>query len=161
MAYWLTVQWPPLKNKEMQKPSGVYLREENILLADKLSPGDKVFFYQTKKGPVQIDNDGNRFTCEPGRCGIVELATIASIRHDEYQPETRLKYGKINTYRWICVADLVQRDQNGFVSLKDVNLIVFTPQNPMRSIGRNHSGLRDLEEDQYQKLVRAFKGGAV
>lgn len=151
--FWLTTQYPPRERPD-DPLFGVWLEHAKRVALERMRPGDAVFIYQMKGGPVRIDEDG-RNACVEGRQGIVFHGVAAEpLRH--YGDEIQRFEGRHDT-RWCCGAMLEEKtlDDSGFVPRRRVNQVLgFSSKSNLRSIGRG--GVRELTKNEYHALRAAF-----
>jgi hypothetical protein len=104
MAFWITTHWPRREDRSLEKPRhGVWVQADKRHLIDRVSPGDRVFIYETKSGPALIqtyvDGSTKRIGRYPGSEGIVALVEVtdAASQPEDSQPE---QYADGSTLWW-------------------------------------------------------------
>jgi hypothetical protein len=65
-------------------------------------------------------------------------------------------YKDDTTIHWKWKAETKTLLRNGYVSRADINRIVFSKKYPMRAIGKQRSGLKELSRGKYDALVDEF-----
>jgi hypothetical protein len=162
--YWLTTHWPPRGGDDGEGHRHVWLPDGRQSAGRDMRPGDKVLIYESKSGRTEITQNANgdeiRIRCLPGKQGIVTVGDIQrEMRSDGRNKPTKYVGGRTVWWRWKALT--CNEVEHGFVRRQDVNRILgYSESNPLRGFGDAHSGLKELEKEEYEKLLSAFKRGA-
>ena len=169
MKYWLTSHWPPLKGK---KPSvGVWIQHKKQAAGKDLRPGDQLLIYETRSGPTELITLTDRSTAREGREGgsegIIMIAEVDEKLHVDRSSEPKEYVGKKKPMWWRWVASATKISESGFVPRKEVNRVLKTrsgrtykPSHNFRGFGDLKSGLKQIDETEYQALVKKFRSKA-
>jgi hypothetical protein len=89
MSYWITTHWPRKRDESTNQPqNGIWVKDENRTVIDRVAPEDLVFIYETRSGPDILRNnaDGSkrRISRHPGAEGI---AVLSEVTERAYEPE--------------------------------------------------------------------------
>jgi hypothetical protein len=161
MNYWLTTCWPAVRGRTPQTALGVFLEAGKQEAAKDMRPGDLVLIYEFKSAPPELrrDGQGGRPLADrwPGREGIVVVAKAVG------RPKTPEEVPTLHVGRdpacWIRIVDMRLPNYNGFVPRDEViRILGFKRGSRLWGIGRKHSGLYRLGEEQFNQLLRLFKG---
>jgi hypothetical protein len=163
MRYWLTTHWPRFKDQPDSIPDGIYLADGRQSAGDDVASGDRVLIYQFKSGRsvLTIDTRGNERsrTRRRGAGGVIVVAEVTT--RVEADPLSRPEsYSDGTTIHWKWKAETRVLLRNGFVSKADINRIVFSENHPIRAIGKQKSGLKELSRDEFEAIVSAFTKNA-
>ncbi len=165
MAYWLATHWPQRVDQPPDTPPfGVWVVDGKRHIIEKVSPGDLVFFYESRWGRTLVEQraDGTerRIPCREGRMGIVALGRVTE---PAYQPDSSSpeQYTDGTKLWWRYCAPTETLNTAGFISQRDAARILGYAENYMfRGLGEQHSGLRQLSEHEYRGLWAAFSRAA-
>ena len=162
MNYWMTTHWPPNEKEDLEDfiPRGIWLPDGRERAGADIEIGDRVLIYQSKTGRPEIKHiKGKRVILRPvqGKEAIIAMAeVIGDLEELRDSIPTKYTFGKDIWWRWH--ADTRPISMNGFVPRLKVNQILgYKPGNPLRGFGDFKSGLKKLDEDEYNELVRVFK----
>lgn len=150
MKYWVTTHYPSFVGKKVRP--GVYLRnrhkEEGV--AEELRVGDIVIVYETKKNPPYINEQGKIFRRTPGRGRVVYYGTVSEALHetDEY-PDSK---------EWNLFAPIQMISDKGSLSRQELAFCLdYSEQYDLRGFGDSNSGLKKIEREQGENIVRRFR----
>src|SRR5579864_3934677 len=81
MSYWLTTHWPRSQDTPASEPyADVWAKNGQRKIMDQLGPGDLVFIYESKSGPLPLGRnpDGSTYKLPKaqGKEGIVALVRV-------------------------------------------------------------------------------------
>jgi hypothetical protein len=157
--YWFTVHWPHPKEPRFEEGWHIFLKGEYEELADSVSPGDQVLYFETFRGkPYRHRNhDGTTTLVEvkKGHGGIVRAATVKVGKkrrppeesHHEYDDNTHEDW----TFKIACGEYQFGPKVDGedhFVDGKTVRRILDETQR-----FKFRGGLRDISRPQYEGLL--------
>jgi hypothetical protein len=165
MNFWITTQWPPRKDQSIEKPHyGVWVQHDKRHLIDRVSPGDLVFIYESQSGPTQVranaDGSTQRIPCHRGRAGIVGLVEVTQRAH---QPEDsqRERYSDGSSLWWRYCTPTRSINSAGFIPRPEVNsLLGYSDSYVFHGFGEEHSGLKQIEVDLFNRILAAFIASA-
>ncbi len=152
--YWITTQWPPYEGRTYD--FDVELQYDHKDAGQELAPGDLILIYELKTGRIEKGSISIR---REGRCGIIALVKATDkfkktpggsckIFYDSQQ-ETKMYW------KWYAATKTISK--NGFVSREAVNKILdYKPNYNFRGFGKMRSGLKEINEDQFCKLLKLF-----
>lgn len=161
MKYWLTVHWPPRKDKPGSLGAGVWVPDRREAAGADLVNGDRVLVYESRTGrpEVRISPDGTRtiVRCIRGREGIVLLGkALSRLQADDGSTPKRYADGTQIWWRWH--APLGDLSRSGFVPRREVNKVLgYKPGYNFRGFGGRHSGLQKISREQFEELERRFR----
>jgi len=151
MADWLTTHYPHPFSDDL--PWDIYLKREHRDLADQVSVGDRVFFYEYKEQkPLR---DGSLYP--QGAEGIVRVATVNG---EVYHRNGLTKYADGTDTDWCWGVPTRDVDAEGFVPREAMNRVLdYQEGYVLRGFGggRRGSGLRKISADQANALYDIFK----
>jgi hypothetical protein len=88
MAFWITTRWPPREDRSLEKPRhGFWVQADKRHLIDHVSPGDRVFIYETKSGPALIQTYVDGSTKRIGVIGSEGIVALVEVTDAASQPE--------------------------------------------------------------------------
>jgi RecB family endonuclease NucS len=158
----MTTHWPPTGDVDPETfiPQGVWLPDGREQAGADIETGDRVLIYQSKTGRPEIKNiKRKRVVLRPvqGKEAIIAIAeVIGDLEELRDSVPTKYTFGKDIWWRWH--ADTRPISMNGFVPRIQVTQILgYKPGYTLRAFGDYKSGLKKLDEDEYNELVRAFK----
>jgi hypothetical protein len=155
--YWLTTHWPPEINKHFN--CSIYLYDGTQTVGTDIKPGDRVWVYQSKGGRLVVreNPDGSKYTTkrQPGREGVIALAEVIDELRDIGSLPEQYDDGSIRCWKWKAEARLI--NQSGFIPRQELNVLLGNePDYGLRGFGTQHSGLKQISEDEHNKLLDAF-----
>lgn len=155
MAYWMTTQWPQLRNHPRELPhEGIWLKVGKERAARHMQVGDRVFLYETLTGKA-LSNGTKRWV---GRQGIVALAEIEAVDLSSGYQIVRERYGDGSQAEWKKVAVTRTIDGRHYCSRETVcRCLGLSPRYTLRGYGIDQSGLQPLNTGVYRRLVRHFR----
>ena len=160
MKFWVATHWPPREDDE-SPPSGVWVADGKEEAGKELRKGDCVLIYETSGGPVSLykqkRGEDERICCREGRQGIVVIAQALEHFGENGDDEPARYVGrKPIWWRWGAETKLISR--NGFVSIHELTRALdYSPAYRMRGFGKDHSGLMEITEEQYDEVVMMFR----
>lgn len=157
--YWLTTQWPPTKDQSDNPPPHrhIWLKENTQSNGKTIAPGDRVLIYEAKKGKnykrENADGSFDYMIAGNGRMGIVTVGEVVQrlLPNGRPKPDT-YDDGSKKWWRWIAKTD--HHNDTGFVPNETVHAIIGGHPYLLGLGGK--SGLLELREEQYLKLVKLF-----
>jgi hypothetical protein len=159
--YWITTHWPPRDGDPERAHKNIYLQDGREGAGKKLRAGDLVMIYESQSGRTlvkrRIDGTTERVPCQSGRSGIVTIAEVASGFEEipDSRPESYADGSKV-WWRW-C-ARTRSGISSGFVPRRRVNQILgLKPDYNFRGFGDSHSGLKEVNKEQFEALLQEFK----
>jgi len=161
MRYWITTHWPRKRDESTNQPqNGIWVKDENRTVIDRVAPGDLVFLYETKSGPDVLRNnaDGSkrRISRHPGAEGIVVLAEVTE---RAYEPENSSaeEYADGTELWWRYYAPTRSVNSAGSISRVELNSVLgYSTNNVLHGFGEQNSGLKEISEDVYEQLRTRF-----
>lgn len=161
MHYWITTHWPRREDESIDEPhEGVWVQDGKQHLIDQVAPQDLVFIYESKSGPAAIreyvDGTTRRIACRPGREGIVALVEVTEMafQPEESRPE---KYDDGTELWWRYYAPTRSVNSAGFLPRIEVaSLLGFSDRYVFRGFGDEHSGLKQIPEETFERIRDAF-----
>jgi RecB family endonuclease NucS len=162
MNYWLTTHWPPYEDEPADSvAAGVWLAEGRQSAGASMGQGDLVFIYQPRTGRTLIETQADGSTrnraCQVGREGIVALGRVeAPISAQADAVPERYTDGTETWWRWYAPIKLLNR--SGFVSRAVfLPILGYSTNYNLRGLGEAHSGLKKLDQRQFEELVRMYR----
>lgn len=163
MNYWLTTHWPPRFDADPNDiANGIWLPDGREAAGVDLIKDDKVLIYQARSGRKEIRKklDGTEYivpTIE-GKEGII-AACEAQCEIFEYEGSEPTKYVGGSEIWWRWHAPLTLLSKSGFVPRDRMNGILgYKPDYNLHGFGDLHSGLKKINEYQFNDLLEIFKG---
>jgi hypothetical protein len=161
MRYWITTHWPCRRDQSTNQPqNGIWVKNENRTVIDRVAPGDLVFLYETKSGRDILRNNADGSTTQisrhPGAEGIVALAEVT---RRAFEPENSRPEECANGTKlwWRYYAPTQSVDSSGFISRTELNSVLgYAPANVLRGFGEQNSGLKEISKDVYEQLRSRF-----
>jgi len=161
MRYWITTHWPRRRDQSTNQPqNGIWVKNENRTVIDRVAPGDLVFLYETKSGRDILRNNADGSTTKvsrhPGAEGIVALAEVTqrAFEPENSRPE---EYANGTKLWWRYYAPTQSVDSSGFISRTELNSVLgYAADNVLRGFGEQNSGLKEISEDVYEQLRSCF-----
>lgn len=162
MNYWLTTHWPPYEGETRDHVAGgVWVPDGRESAATGFAVGDIVFIYHPRTGRTLIETlaDGTEklCRCQKGREGVVAVGVISGplVSHDDEAPE-RYTNGTTTWWRWYAPVSLQSR--SGFIPREELATALGYKSNyNMRGLGEMHSGLKRLNLQEYETLLRLYR----
>ena len=164
MKYWVTTQWPHSIDDDRLAPHfGLYIPDGRDAVAEIISPGDIVFIYESKTGRAVVRTALNGQTesieSHVGREGIVTIARVTSQVYEDRESELS-HYTDGTEIWWRYYAETEVISSTGFVSHELVNNILGYNRNySLRGFGTQHSGVKQITDDQADQLIERFRPG--
>ena len=163
MTDWLTIQWPPRRDRGNEppegfddEPNGLWIQREHGPVADLVRAGDRVFVYETRTGPA-LRQDGRVYSCVRGRQGVIAVGHVGRVRQQtvdlqEYATGTR------SVRRWSFRAPFKNGlDMEGFVPRRKLNhLLGYKARYLFRGFGLDRSGTGRLSPESASGIQREF-----
>jgi Endonuclease NucS len=161
MSYWMTTHWPRKENESTESSRyGVWVQDNKRHLIDRVSLGDLVFIYETRSGRsvVRTYTDGSTrtFARHQGSEGIVALVEVieAAFELDDSEEE---RYTDGSKAWWRYCAPTRSINSSGFIPRPEVNAILgYSENNVFRGFGEEHSGLKEIPEEVFDRLLNRF-----
>jgi hypothetical protein len=165
MNYWITTHWPRREDESIDEPhEGVWVQDGQQDVIDRVAPGDLVFIYESKTGPTVLrqyaDGTTKRLRCRQGREGIVALVEVTSKAYEpeDSHPEQRTDG---STMWWRYYAPTRSANSAGFLPrLQAARLLEFSDRYPFRGFGDEHSGLKHITEETFNRIRDAYVNSA-
>jgi RecB family endonuclease NucS len=166
IRYWITTHWPQYQSDSSPHKRGVYLQAGHQNVGRLLAAGDKVLIYESATGKTRIEGlvDGSTraIPLKPGRSGIVTVADLKNILTAVDPSEAHQQYTDGTEKNWAWKAETSHHVSNGFVSRIELNRVLgYAPGNVLRGFRDQHSGLKEIRKNDYDKLITIFKSGTV
>src|SRR5271157_1120612 len=163
MNFWITTHWPPrIDRNPNDVAGGIWLPEGRQAAGSDLKEKDKVLVYQARSGRSEIMRrmDGSEIVVPTimGKEGIISICEAQSeiFEDEDSEPE---KYVDGTEIWWRWHAPLTILSKSGFVPREIMNATLgYKLGYNLRGFGDLHSGLKKITEDQYNDLVRMFRG---
>ena len=164
MAYWITTHWPRRQDQSVIEPrSGVWVKDKQRQLIDRVHPGDLVFIYESKSGPAvetYVNGSVKVLHRHPGREGIVALVQVTEAA-EQPQGSVPEHYADGSSLWWRYRARTRSVNSAGFIPRRNVNLLLgYAENNFLHGFGEKHSGLKEISEELYKRLFKEFSGSA-
>lgn len=161
MSYWMTTHWPRMESDLVEAPPyGVWVQDTKRHLIDRVAPGDLVFVYETQSGRTVLrsyaDGSTRKLARRRGREGIVALVEVTE---EAYQPEDSEPEQYVDGSKawWRYCAPTKSLNSAGFIPRAGVNeLLGYSQKNVFRGFGDEHSGLKEIPEDVFTRLLNRF-----
>ena len=161
MNYWFTTHWPPREDEQQDRPpTGVWIPDGKIEVADRMNAGDLVFVYQSLSGPTRIikytDGTTKEILSRRGRQGVVALCEITD---KPYQPDwvAPEQYTGGKTRWWRYCAPIKGTNSTGFVSrVLACKLLGYSENYNFRGFGTANSGIKEIDEETFFSILKAF-----
>lgn len=163
MNYWLTTHWPPRIGDD---PSGfefgVWISDRCKKIGKDLHIGDQVLIYESRSGRTEVydkpDGSTEYIGCQTGKEGIISVCETTTDVY-ELKNSKPSKYANGSEVWWRWHAELKLLSRSGFVPRKEINKILRYKSNyNFRGFGNMHSGLKNINKDEFNTLVDIFKG---
>ncbi len=166
MAYWLTTHWPRIKDQPIDKPRfGVWVQQNKRHLIDRVSAEDLVFIYESRSGPTvvrtYIDGSTKHIPRRRGREGIVALVQVTDVASepDDSEPE---QFADGRKAWWRYCAPTRSVNSAGFIPRRKLNsLLGYAPHYVFHGFGEEHSGLKEISGDLFDRMLSEFKASAL
>jgi hypothetical protein len=161
MKYWITTHWPPRGDApSTYVPYGVWVQDKKEHLINRVSPGDPVFIYETRKGRTKVRNfaDGStqEIACRRGREGIVALVEVIGPA-ERLNDSVEEHYTNGSKAWWRYCAPTQPVNSAGFIPRELVNSALgYARNNVFRGFGDEHSGLKEVTPAVFNDLLQLF-----
>jgi hypothetical protein len=161
MAYWVTTHWPRQEDQSVDVPRyGVWVQENKRHLIDRVRPGDLVFIYETQSGRTIVRTYADGTTTRiPRRRGSEGIVALVGVSEPAYQPEDSEpeQYTDGSKAWWRYCAPTRSINSAGFIPRSEVNaLFGYSENNVFRGFGDEHSGLKEIQEELFGRLLDRF-----
>jgi hypothetical protein len=161
MGYWLTTHWPPRVDQPADRPhGGVWVQDGKRHVIDPMAPDDLVFIYQSQSGQTEIrtylDGSTKKIPCRHGREGVVALVRVTerAYQPEDSQPAT---YTNGRQVWWRYYAPTESVNSAGFIPRRQAAVLLGYAQSYVfRGFGEEHSGLKQISADTFERLRAAF-----
>jgi len=155
--YWITTHWPPEIGKSFN--CNIYLYHGTQSVGADIEPDDRVWIYESKGGRLEMREqpDGSKYPVkrQRGREGVIALAEVIDTLRDVGGYPKEYNDGSKVWWRWKAESRLL--NQSGFIPRKELNVLLDNdPNYGLRAFGTQHSGLKQISEEQHNKLLDAF-----
>lgn len=165
MNYWITTHWPRLVNEPTSEPhEGIWVQDGKWDAIKRVAPGDLAFIYESRTGRNVLRRNaaGEEITVPrgTGREGVLALVeiTAAPNQPDDSQPE---RYTNGTTAWWRFYAPTRSLNSGGFIPRTDLAaLLGYAPNYGFRGFGDLHSGLKEISEDTFNRILQTFWASA-
>lgn len=166
MQYWLTAHYPPYREHDREKvAAGIWAPDGRETAGADITPGDRVFIYESRSGRTEIEKLANGTTrkhlCHNGREGVVAVAKVIEplSAHDDWAP-TEYTDGTKIWWRWF--AELKIESQSGFIPRRDMlQILGYSPKYNLHGFGDMHSGLKKLSASVGEILTDTFRSSSI
>ena len=161
MKYWLTTHWPHrIDSDKNTLHEGVHIPNGRENSVKQMQEGDFVFIYESKSGRPEkrklITGDKIIVPCYEGKEGIVVLAKIITRPYELEDTEPK-EYSDGSSIWWRYYAETEIINSHGFIPRNIVNRIIGYEENyNFRGFGSEHSGVKELSEEEYNLLLKEF-----
>jgi hypothetical protein len=143
---------------------GIWVSEKNRHVIERVKPGDLVFIYETRSGPIvlraYIDGTIKKAPCRQGRGGVVALvrATQYAQQPEDSQPE---RYADGSRIWWRYYATTESINSAGFIPQRQFAMLLGHPPNyHFRGYGEKNSGLREIPSALFDNILVLFLASA-
>lgn len=155
--YWVTTHWPPEVGN--QADFSIFLYDGTQKVGADISPGDRVWIYQSKSGRrilrEKLDGSSYKKKRQQGKEGAVALMEVVRELYDNGGQPERYDDGSERWWRWKADTKLI--NQSGFISRIGLNRIMDYKSNyNYRAFGNSHSGLKRISVEMHEKILHAF-----
>jgi hypothetical protein len=165
MNYWLTTHWPAPADTPASEPHGdVWVKDGKWNVIKQLAPGDLVFIYESRSGPLPLryDSHGLSFRAPKalGREGIVALVRVVEPAKQPAESAPELyDNGQKMWWRYRAVTEPV--NSGGFIRRsKFLPLLGYKATWNLHGFGDNNSGVKRLEAHEFTGLRKLYEESA-
>lgn len=165
MSYWLTTHWPRSQDTPASEPyADVWVKDGQWKIIDRLDPGDLVFIYESKSGPLPLGRnpDGSTYALPKaqGKAGIVALVRV--IEPATQPPDSvEQRYDSGEVMWWRYRAPTVPVNSGGFIPrVKFLPLMGYSASWNLHGFGDNHSGVKRLTAVEFAGLRKMYEESA-
>jgi hypothetical protein len=161
MKYWLTTHWPPREDEATECSLDIWLPDERESPGADISPNDLVVVYESLTGRTLLRKKPNgvqeRVHCQRGKGGVVCIGRVqSSLVADE--DILRANYADKTSIWWQWHAQAEVLSRSGFVPRhKLASILGYNQSYTFRGFGTQHSGLRELSEEEFNTIRKRFK----
>jgi hypothetical protein len=162
MNYWLTTHWPRPQGTPNSEPyADVWVKNGQWNVIKQLAPGDLVFIYESKSGPLPLGHnpDGSTYTLPKaqGKAGLVALVRVIE-RAIEPPDSVEDLYdnGEVMWWRYRALTEPV--NSGAFIPREEfLPLIGYSANWNLHGFGDNHSGVKQLTAGEFTALREMYE----
>ena len=162
MNYWLTTHWPRPQDTPASIPyADVWVKDGQWNAIKQLTPGDLVFIYESKSGPLPLRRNPDGSTYEApkanGKAGIVALVRVTEpAKQPPDSVEEQYDNGQKMWWRYRAPTEPV--NSGGFIPRERfLPLIGYRASWNLHGFGDNHSGVKRLTAGEFTALRKMYE----
>jgi hypothetical protein len=165
MNYWITTHWPRQQDTPSSEPYGdVWVKDGQWDVIKQLVPGDLVFIYESRSGPLPLGHnpDGSTYK-RPKAQGKEGIVALVSVKERANQPLDRAEaqYDNGQKMWWRFRVSTEPLNSGGFIPRTTfLPVIGQKPTYNLRGFGENHSGVKQLTARQFTTLRKMYEESA-
>ena len=165
MNYWLTTHWPRPQGTPNSEPyADVWVKDGQWNVIKRLAPGDLVFIYESRSGPLPLGHkpDGSTYVLPKaeGRAGLVALVRVVECAIEPPDSVERpYDNGEVMWWRYRVPTEPV--NSGGFLTREEfLPVLGYNANWNLHGFGDNHSGVKELTARQFTAVRELYEESA-